>query len=456
MQVTKKLTEGNLCRNYLQYALPLILAAVLAQLYSTVDAVIAGKFIGDLALGAVSATASVESLLFALFNGFAAGFAIYLANLFGRKDYARIKLDTYSVVIFIAAVSLFLGGLLILLRNPILDYLKVDPLLREDAETYFILGMIGCVFNYVNRILGQVLPAMGVTSFTLYVSVGSAILNIIGNLVSVIVFDLGVAGLALSTVLANAVVTVFYLIMLRKTFKTLPMEKTPYRFRFAHVKRSLRYTLPTAAQQLAFHGVGVLIAPPINGMGAAATTAYTVSTRLYSISSITIWNLTAAISCYTAQCVGEGGYQKIRRGLRVGFGLNISILAPIMVTFFFLAEPIAAIFFPTGFEGMALDYAVRYVKIFMPFLVIQMADHILHAYLRSLGGVSAVFIISLCGSVVRAVTTFVMVPAMGMDGVYLSQIISWGADLFLTMILYLWRYRTEEHVKKIVHRLSGA
>ena len=127
-----------------------------------------------------------------------------------------------------------------------------------------------------------------------------------------------------------------------------------------------------------------------------------------------------------------------------------------MVTFFFLAEPIAAIFFPTGFEGMALDYAVRYVKIFMPFLVIQMADHILHAYLRSLGGVSAVFIISLFGSVVRAVTTFVMVPAMGMDGVYLSQIISWGADLFLTMILYLWRYRTEEHVKKIVHRLSVA
>jgi len=102
MKVGKSLTEGNVYKNYLLYALPLILSSIVSHLYSTVDAVIAGKYIGELALGAVSAAGSVESVLFALINGFAAGFSIYLARLFGRKDYSRIRQDTFSVALFLS------------------------------------------------------------------------------------------------------------------------------------------------------------------------------------------------------------------------------------------------------------------------------------------------------------------------------------------------------------------
>ncbi|MBQ2273268.1 MAG: polysaccharide biosynthesis C-terminal domain-containing protein [Clostridia bacterium] len=451
----KSLTEGNIYKNYILYALPLIVSAILARLYGTVDSVIAGKCIGDLALGAVSAMGSIDAIFFALFNGFSVGFSIHLANLFGQRNYARIRRDTYATVIFIAAVSLLLGVLAVLFRNPLMDFLKVDEVLRRDAEIYFVIVILGSVFNYVNRIFAQVLPAMGITSFSLYLSVGSAVLNIVGNLICVVALRMGVAGLAIATVFSTAAITLIYFLILRNALRKLDLEKTPFRFRFSYVSESFRYTLPAAAQQLAFHWVGVLIAPPINGMGAAATTANNVNGQLYSICSITIWNMTSSISCYTAQSIGEGSVHKIPRGLRVGFLLNSVMLLPVLLSFYFFADPIVSIFFPEGFEGLALDYALRYVRVFLPFLLVQMADHVLHSYLRSLGAVNAVFYISLFGSTVRAVLTYALVPVLGMDGVYLSQIVSWAADLLVTVVLYLQKYRTVPQIQRIAQRINN-
>jgi Na+-driven multidrug efflux pump len=84
-----------------------------------------------------------------------------------------------------------------------------------------------------------------------------------------------------------------------------------------------------------------------------------------------------------------------------------------------------------------------------------MADHVLHSYLRSLGAVNAVFYISLFGSTVRAVLTYALVPVLGMDGVYLSQIVSWAADLLVTVVLYLQKYRTVPQIQRIAQRINN-
>lgn len=455
MKVGKSLTEGNVYKNYLLYALPLILSSIVSHLYNTVDAVIAGKYIGELALGAVSATGSVESVLFALINGFAAGFSIYLARLFGRKDYNRIRQDTFSVALFLAGASVLVCGLLILFRDPVFDYLKIDDALRRDAEIYYIITISCYALRSAERILGQVLPAMGITSHMLYISIGSALLNVVGNLLTVTVFRMGVAGLAAATVFATLCQVLAYLVLIFRTFRRLPVKLSSYRFRFSDVTASFRYTVPTAVQQLAFHGAGLLIAPPVNGLGAAATTGNSVASRIYSISSMTIWNLTSAISCYTAQCVGAGDFKKIPKGLRAGVLLNSAILIPVIALFVVFARPIVSIFFPAGFEGESFVYALRYVQIFLPFLLIQMVDHVLHSYLRSVGAVSHVFWISLFGSAVRVAATFWLVPILQIDGAFLSQVLSWAADTAVSLILFFTCYRTEPQIRRAVLKQTG-
>ena len=450
MKVTKNLTEGNIYKNYLLYALPLILSSLLSTVYSTVDAMIAGKCISDHAIGAVSATGSFDTLFYSCFNGFSAGFSIYVAYLFGRGDYARLKRDVIHQLTLVGAVSLVISALAIVFRGGVISYLKVDPILRRDAELYFVIHTSSYVFSFSNLLMLSALRSLGVTSYSLYVSLGSALLNIGGNLLTVLVFGMGVEGLALSTVLSIVAASGFYIVMLRRAFRELPCERVSYRFSLSGFRASLRYTMPAAVQQVAFHGVSFILAPTVNALGAAATTGYNISMRLYNLSAQSIWNTTASLNCYTAQCVGAGRLEKIRRGLAVGLLLNCLMLLPFVALTMLLAEPLVSLFFRAGFDGAAAAYAIHYARTYMPFLYVNMAGHLLHSYMRSLGKVSVVLGITLVGSCVQITSTLSLVPSLGMDGVFLGQVISWTADALLSALFYLLLYRTIEQIRRAV------
>lgn len=450
MKLTKNLTEGNIYKNMLFYAIPLILSYLLSQAYSTIDGIIAGKLINEFALGAISATSSFEILISSLIGGFCAGFAIYISHLFGKGSYAAIKRDVFSMTLFVAGVSVTISLLAILFRDQILDYLNVDPLLRESAEVYFIIYTAGYVLFFTNRLFVEVLHALGVTSFALYISIISTVLNVSGNLFFLLVFNAGVAGLAISTLLSTVAATALYVVMLCKAFREMRCEPIAYRFNFSSIKRSLRYSLPTAVQQLAFHGINFLIAPAINGLGAAATTAYNVSNRLYSFGTQCLWSATSAFACYTGQCVGEGNAKKIRRGLKVGFILNILLVIPFILIIAVFARPVVSLFFPDGYTGEAFQYAVRYAQIFLPLVYLQVVGHVFHAYLRSLGCITTVLGITIFGSITRVAATLILIPLLQLDGAYLGQICSWTIDALLCVILYLFFYRTEKHLSRVL------
>lgn len=450
MQAVKDITKGNIYLNYIQYAAPLILSSILSSLYSTVDAVIAGKFIGEHALGAISATSSFDILFNSFFNGFSCGFSVFIAHLFGKKEYAAIKRNVVNMVAFIAGISAIVSIFAIVFRGAIIDYLEIDPVLRKDAEIYFIIYTSAYLFSFVNMILLQTLYALGTTAFSLFVSMLSAIINILGNLVTVLVFDWGIAGLAYSTVFSILIATIIYVYMIIKAFGEIKSEPVGYRFSFRVVKESLSYTLPTAIQKIAFHATGIFFAPALNGLGADATTGYSVMTRMYNFCAQSFWNMCSAVDCHTAQALGAGKVSQVRHGLKAGFWMNMAALTPLALLFTIFAKPIALIFFPSGYNGLALEYAIRFFEIYSVFLYVNMIGHLMHSYMRSIGRVITVLWITIFGSAVRVVSTLLLVPAFKMDGVYLGLILSWLADGILSVILYFALYHSKEKIRKIV------
>ena len=454
MRTVKNITEGNIYKNYFLYGLPLILSSIISSLYSTTDAVIAGKFISEHALGAISATASYELLFFSFFNGVSRGFSVYIAQLFGKGKFAELKRGILNMGSFVAGIALLASLLSIAFRSPILDYLNVDPLLRKDAETYFVIYTSSYLFSYVNLYLLSVLFALGTTSFSLLVTVISATVNIAGNLLTVLVLDLGVAGLALSTVVSTVVVTGIYVWLISKAFRELQCEPIRYRFSLRIVKESIAYTIPTAIQKIAFHATGILCAPAINGLGAAATTAYSVMSKMYYFCAQSFWNMSSALDCHTAHAAGAGDVKKVRRGLSVGLWTNVAVLTPFVILFIFLAEPIALIFFPGGFSGAALDDAVRFFKIYALFLYINMLGHLLHSYMRSIGRVLPVLWSTLFGSTTMVVTTLLLVPTLKIDGVYLGLVLSWIADALLSLLFYFSCYHRKEKLQRVIDAIA--
>lgn len=455
MKFTKDMTKGNIYKSFLLYAIPLLISSVLSQAYSTIDAVIAGKFISENALGAISATGSYDLLLYSLFNGFAAGFGIYIAQQFGKGDFGVVKQDVISNGVFVAFITLTISIMSVVFRDPIMDYLKVDPILRHDAEVYFVIYTMGYVLPYLNFLLVQALYALGCTSFSLYVSFIAAAFKICGNLLAVLVFDLGVAGLAFVSVLSNGAATVCYILLLQKAFRELPSEKKPVGFRLSGIGHSLKYALPAAVQQVAFHGVGMLIAPSVNGLSAAATTGFNVSNRIYELSTVSLWSITNAFTCYTAQCVGKGDPKKIPGGLKAGFILNIVALLPFVFIFGILAKPITSVFFPSGFTADAYQYAVRYTTVYLPFVYVQLVGHILHSYMRSLGSVNTVLGITIVCSAVRVCSTVWLVPLMHIDGAFMGQIISWAVDAVISIVIVFCFYRTQPQLQRIIDRVRS-
>ena len=453
MRKIKNVTEGNVYKNYLEYAAPLILSSILVSLYSTVDAVIAGKFISEHALGAISATSSFDILFNSFFNGFSCGFSVYIAQLFGKREFAAIKQNVVNMAAFVAGISAIASVVAIVFRGTILDYLNIAPVLRKDAEIYFVIYTSGYLFSYVNMILLRTLYALGTTAFSLLVSLLSAIINIAGNLVTVLVFDLGVAGLAYSTVFSVLIVTLIYVYMIVKAFGELKSEPVCYRFRLALVKNSISYTLPTAIQKVAFHATGIFFAPAINGLGADATTGYSVMKRMYNFCAQSFWNMCSAVDCHTAQALGAGNASQVRRGLKVGLWMNIAALTPFVLLFTVFAKPIALMFFPAGYHGLALEYAIRFFEIYVVFLYINMVGHLMHSYMRSIGRVITVLWITIFGSVVQVVATLLLVPVFKMDGVYLGLIFSWMADGALSVGVYFACYHTKEKIEKIAGKI---
>ena len=298
------------------------------------------------------------------------------------------------------------------------------------------------------------MQALGITFFSLYVTLMSAVLNIGGNLLAVLVFDMGVEGLAISTIVSSLAATAVYAVLLRRAFRELPCEKVPFRFSLACVKRSFPYAVPAAAQQLSFHGVSFIISPSINALGAAATTGYNVCNRLYNFCTMSLWGITAAFACYTGQSAGEGSISKIRRGVRIGFLMSAVILLPFVLIFSILGGPIASIFFPDGYAGESYNIAVRYVHIFLPFVFVQLIQHFYHTYLRSLGRVNVVLGLTLVGSAARIAFTLILTPLIGLDGVFIGQICGWTFDSAVSFALYWFRYRTEQHLRRVLQRLK--
>ena len=454
MKVTKDLTTGNIYKNFLLFTLPLIGSSLLSSLYSTVDAMIAGKFISEHALGAISATGSFDMIFHAFFDGFGGGFAVYVALLFGKKDYTRLKRDVVQMLLFLSVLILGISAGAILARGPIMDFLKVDPLLRADTEIYFIIYTAGYLIIHINLALVHILQALGITSVSLFVSIASAVLNIGGNLLTVLVFDMGVAGLALSTLFSAAVATLVYLVMLRRAFRELPSEKTPFRFDFSCVRRSLRYTLPAAVQKVAYHGVGFLVAPSVNGLGADATTGYTVANRMITMCSQCFWCASNVLGCYTAQCVGAGKQKKIRYGLWVDLWMCIGLTAPAVLVFWGFASPVSSLFFPTGYTGVAFQYAVRFATFYLPFLFINLLGHLIHTDLRGLGAMNVVFGVSLLGSAARLTATLLLTPTLGMEGVFTAILLGWIADTVASVLLYLLFFRTEAHIERAIRHAT--
>ncbi len=431
----KDLTSGNISRNFLMFAIPTILAGMLSQAYSLIDTIIIGKFLGDTGLGAVGATAGIISLIHSPFWGYGTGCGIYAARLFGEGNKPQLRNTIIASLLVQSVVAAVISILCVVFCRPLLTLLRVDPLLFDDATRYFCIYISGLLLLNMTWLGVYLLNALGISSFPLYMSIISCVLNIGGNLLSVLVLGWGVAGVALSSVFSAFVVTVAYLIKLHSIFRELGVSRVKFTMK-GYFKGTLPYALPSMFQQGVMYVATAAVSPLVNGIGKSASAAYAVVARIYDINASIYQHSTKVFANFAAQCIGQKKYAHIRRGLFIIMRQSLLFALPLLIVCAVFPDAVCGLFFKQGVTQESLTLAAIFARLYLPWIVFNVLNNIFHALFKGIKSTRLLVTSSTFGTVVRIAASFILTPIFGIHGVYAGWAISWVAEAVFCIILY--------------------
>lgn len=337
----QSITEGVIWKQLLQFFFPILLGTFFQQMYNTVDTVIVGRFVGTQALAAVGATAPLISLLNGFFIGLSSGATVLISQYFGANDRSGI----HNAIHTGTGLSVVLGVIAVVIgyaASPaILTAIKTPADCLGDAVLYTQVYFSGAVASMVYNMGSGMLRAMGDSRRpTLFLMV-TCFVNIALDLLFVVVFQMGILGAALATVLAQLISAVLVVIVLMKLPEDIRIRVHRIRLEGKLLRRILLIGIPAGAQFVTFDLANLLIQSGINSFGAATVAAFTA----YGKADAIVWMVAGAfgvsITTFVGQNFGAQKYDRIRRGvwiclaMAVGFVGFISI-AELLARYFLL------------------------------------------------------------------------------------------------------------------------
>lgn len=431
----KDLTKGNIYKTFILFSIPLILAGVLSQMFSTVNAIMAGWFFEN-GLAAIGATEPFCTFICSIFWGFNTGVGVAVAKQFGAKQYLDIKrtVSTFFVLIGVAVTGV--AVLIAALHPLVFDFLQIDPTLRSDAAGYFIVYMLAVPFIIFNNAYLGIFHAFGISGFSSFTSILSMSLCCIGNVVIVGCFDIGPMGLAISSLIGNAVILVLNMIKLKKCYRELGVADEKMRFDRTMLPELFRYGVPTSFQQMAMYFASMILSPFTNRLGADASAAYSVQTRIVALGTALYFNGSKALGNYASQSIGARQLGNLKKGVKAGFLQGLMLALPSIIVCVLFPKAVASMFLGGEETGMALTYATQFALFCMPFTLFNMVGNLFHSYFRGVGVMRALIVTTLSGSIARIVLTALLVDQYGMYGVFVGWVGSWIVDGGLGLLIY--------------------
>lgn len=431
------MTVGPEWKHILLFSLPIMAGNLLQQLYNTVDGIVVGNFVSQNALAATGTAGTLAFIFLAFAIGFGNGSGIMIAQFFGAKQYDEVRSAVSTALILLMGIGgfftlcggLFARGLLHGLMN------VAEGEVLDLAVTYFAIYSIGFFLQFIYNAVAAILRAVGDSRATLYFLLVSSVLNLVLDLVFVIVFRWGIAGAAIATVLSqlgSAAVSVVYMF---KKYPIFRFGKGEFVFRKDKCRLCLRLGVPNTIQQSIVSFGNVFIQRLVNSFGEAAMAAFTVGVRMESYLFVPAVGLSVGVSNFTAQNVGAGNLERVKRGSRASVVIVLIIAFTLELLSYIFAAPISQLF---GVSGEALALSTSYVR-FLSFFFWMFAVYICYSgLLQGAGDVMFAMAGSLISLGVRVLVAYALVYGFGSGFAAVWQ--TMPAGWVFCLALALWRY----------------
>lgn len=430
----KDLTRGSEARLIVSFSIPMLLGNLLQQLYNMADSIIVGNWVGKQALAAVGASFPIIFLLLALFMGLSMGSNILIAQYQGAKDIERVRRTIETTYLYTFWGSLILMGIGFFGAGPIMDLLQSPEEVRPLAVLYlrvFSLGMLPFLgFNTVSGIL----RGLGDARTPLYMLLLSTVLNIALDLLFVIVFGWGVAGVAFATALSQAVSLTACIIYLNRKHELLRVNFTSLGFDRAIFILSVRIGIPSGLQQsMVALGLATMTGI-VNTFGTDAIAGFAAAARIESIASLPAMTIGMAISTFVGQNLGARQPQRVRKGLYASIVLSVGISVVAALGFYLFGNSLISLF---NSDVNVVAIGTEYLRIIGPFFIVFSFMFMLNGVIRGAGETLIPLLTTLLAMwVIRIPAALLLSRKLGLAGVWWAYPTGWIIGSIISFIYY--------------------
>jgi len=429
------MTQGKPWKKLLIFTVPLLIGNMFQQLYSTVDAIFLGRFVGDNALAAVGSSVPIMFLGLVILMGIGIGAGIMVSQYLGAKDRDSISYTVGTAITVVTIASLIISIFAPFATRPLLAALSTPPEILDDSVLYLnilIWGFLG--MGYFN-ILSSILRGLGDSVSPLIYLILASLLNIALNWFFIIILEMGVLGAAIGTVIAQAFSSILCFRRLYKMRDVFDMGRRYLRPKKKYVEQVLKLGLPTGASQAAFAIGMMIIQPLVNGFGALFIATNLIVMRIDGFIIMPIFSFGNAITVFAGQNVGAGKMGRVSQGLKqcclMAFGTALVLLAIVLL----FGHHVAGAFTETG---EVIDLSVRMLRILAPGYIALSLGMVFWGVIRGAGDAMSPMWGALFQVVVlRVPSAYILVYLMGEpEAIMYSMLISWIANMLIALFLH--------------------
>ena len=402
----RDMTSGSIIRQIILFSLPLMLGNVFQMLYNTVDSVVVGNYVGKEALAAVGSTTMVVNMLVFFFNGFSVGAGVVIAQHFGARDLERlhIAVETTMAMTFALCAAFTLIGVGAV--RPMLRLMNTPDDVFEGAVSYLTIYFWGISGLLIYNIGSGILRAVGDTTRPLMFLILTSLLNIALDLLFVLAFHMGIAGVAYATILSQFVSAALTLRLLTTTRDIYRLSWRDLRIDLPVLRRIFAVGLPAAIQSVITAFSNVFVQAYVNHFGSSCMAGWSCYNKLDQFIMLPMQSTAMAATTFVSQNIGTKQYARANRGTRDVILLAAGITGVIAVLLVIFAAPAVGLFTR---DRSVVEYGVLFLRANTFFLMANAVNHTLAGALRGRGDSRGPMIIMLgCFVAIRQIYLFIV------------------------------------------------
>ena len=386
------MTQGNITRHIISFALPLLVGNVFQQMYNMVDTWVVGNYVSNEAFSAVGSVGPIVNMLIGFFMGLSSGAGVVISQYYGARRHQEVRQTVHTALVMTLLLGVVFTGIGLAMIPYMLQLMNTPANVLPESTAYLTIYFSGILGLMLYNIGAGILRAVGDSQRPFYFLVVCAVINTVLDLVFVLVFRMGVRGVALATIIAQGVSAILILITLMRTDECIKLQLGSLKIHWPMLKKIIIAGIPAGIQMAITSFSNVFVQSYINYFGADCMSGWTAYSKIDQLLFLPMQSIALASTTFVGQNLGRNLPDRARAGIKRSLGIAMVATLILMVPVMIFAGPLVAFF---NAKPQVVEYGTMLLRLMTPFYVLCCVNQVLGGALRGAGNSKASMVITL-------------------------------------------------------------